>query len=439
MLGNINTNINMADREDVRAVEDRFGAAIRTIFVWGVIIFPWIVVPSLSRDLELPREIFLFGFSGLFFMLYFLYSLKKGQFEWRRTKLNWIMSAWVILLGLIFLYSPNFKIAWQGYPGSMTGGFSEYLAFIVFFLVSVQLFSETAWKKTLQYFLVSLTTVLVFFIVLTVYFQNNNILTLDFARTPSLVTAAGGVTALAFWWVLKRNETIIKGHLLALVLVLFFISSLLDFHLSWWMWVAGAGLIWIFDLVGRLGQYSREKDEKILGMKSTNGGLLAALLRGDNKYLLLIILFALSRSLSPLFLGEQQIQFMPFFSYLVQYPLFGRKVFFYLGLNLIIFCFGLYYFWKLKKNRASVLLVLSGLLCLSAGHLLYYSESVIYYFLNWMLIVYAGLTFLRKAPERDRLYSLKPGSRSKKIFMVLGLIFSVIILGFIIFRVYSLF
>jgi len=437
MLGNINTNINMADREDIRAVSDRFGSAIRTVFVWGVIVFPWIVAPGLSQNLELPREIFLFGFAGLFLVLYFLHSLKRGQFEWRRTKLNWLLGAWAVVLGLIFFYSNNFKIAWEGFPGSMTAGFSEYLAFIAFYLVATQLFSEEAWKSAVQYFLVSLMAVLVFFVVVTVYFQNNNILTLDFARTPSLVTAAGGVAALAFWWVLKRNETIKKGHLLAVVLVLFFISSLLDFHLSWWMWVIGAGLVWVFDLIGRIGQYLRERNDKLIGMQ--NSGLIPMLLHGDNKYLLLIILFALSRSLSPLFLGEQGVWFMPFFSYLVQYPLFGQKVFFYLGLNSIIFLFGLYYFWKLKKNRASVLLVLSGLLALSVGHLLYYTESTIYFFLNWILIVYAGLTFLRKAPELDFLYNLKPGSRGKQIFVALGSIFSVIILGLVIFRVYSLF
>jgi len=434
-----NTNINMADREDVRAVEDRFGTAIRTIFFWGIIVFPWIVAPGFSRDSELPREIFLFGFSGVFFVLYFLYSLKKGEFEWRRIKLNWILGVWVVLLGLLFLYSSNFKIAWEGYPGSMTAGFSEYLAFMVFFLVSTQLFSEQNWKKVMQYFLVSLTAVIVFFVLATVYFRDNNLLTLDFARTPSLVTAAAGVAALAFWWVLKRNETVRKGHMLALVLVLFFVSSLLDFHLSWWMWVAGSGLVWLFDIINHLGRYFREKNERLIGMKPEGRGLAGVLLHGDNKYLLLIILFSLSRCLSPLFMGEQHVQFMPFFSYLVQYPLFGRKVFFYLALNLIVFCFGLYYFWKLKKDRAAVLLVLSGLLSLSAGHLLYYSESMIYFFLNWVLIVYAGLTFLRKAPERDFLYQLKPHSQGKKIFLALGSIFSVIILGFIIFRIYNLF
>jgi hypothetical protein len=432
------TNINMADQEDLRAVEDRFGSVIRTVFIWGVIILPWIVVPGLTQNLELPREVFLFGFSGLFLILYFLYSLKKGEFEWRRTRINWLLGAWVVILGLIFFYSSNFKIGWEGFPGSMTAGFSEYLAFIVFYLVSTQLFSEPVWKSVMQYFLVSLMAVLVFFIVITVYFQSNNILTIDFARTPSLVTAAGGVAALAFWWALKRNETIKRANLLGVVLVLFFISSLLDFHLSWWMWVAGAGLIWVFDMIGRIGQYLRERSERLISMPG-NGGLAPVLLHGDNKYLLLIILFALSRSLSPLFLGEQSVKFIPFFSYLIQYPLFGQKVFFYLGLNLIIFLFGLYYFFKLKKNRSSVLLVLSGLLCLSVGHLLYYTESMIYFFLNWVLIVYAGLTFLRKAPENDFLYNLKPGSQGKQIFIALGSIFSVIIVGLVIFRVYSLF
>lgn len=118
------TNINMADQEDLRAVEDRFGSVIRTVFIWGVIILPWIVVPGLTQNLELPREVFLFGFSGLFLILYFLYSLKKGEFEWRRTRINWLLGAWVVILGLIFFYSSNFKIGWEGFPGSMTAGFS---------------------------------------------------------------------------------------------------------------------------------------------------------------------------------------------------------------------------------------------------------------------------------------------------------------------------
>jgi hypothetical protein len=48
--------------------------------------------------------------------------------------------------------------------------------------------------------------------------------------------------------------------------------------------------------------------------------------------------------------------------------------------------------------------------------------------LNWILIVYSGLTFLRKAPERDFLYSIKEKSSGKKVFVTLGAIFTLVIL-----------
>lgn len=436
---NINTNTNLADKEDIRKVEDRLGPIMRAIFMLGIVIFPWIIVPNFSKSLELPREVFLFSFAGIFFILLFLYSLKKGELEWRRTKLNWIFAVWAIILGLLFLYSNNHQIAWEGFPGSYTGGLSEYLAFIGLYFLAVQFFSESEWKRIIQYFLVSVTTVLVFFILVTVYFQNNNILTINFARTPSLVAAASGVTALALWWILKRTESAKKGHAFVMVLALFFISSLLDFHLSWWMWVGGVATIITLDLFSRTEGYLREKDERTLGMNKERTGIVTLLLHGDNKYLFLIVLFALSRSLSPIFLGDQKLDFMPFFSYLVQYPLLGQKVFFYLILNFIVFCLGLFYFWKLKKERPSIILVLSALVGISVGHLLYYSESAIYFLLNWVIAVYAGLTFLRKAPERDYLYFLKPKSQGKNIFILLGTVFSIIILLFIVLRISSLF
>lgn len=436
---NINTNINLATREGLKNTEDKFGQIIRTIFILGVIIFPWVVSPNFAKATELPREVFLFFFSGLFFVLYFFYSLKKSEFEWRRTKLNWILAVWAVLFGLSFLYSKNYRVAWEGYPGSFTGGLSEHLVFFAFYLLATQLFLESEWKKIIQYFLSSITAVLGFFILAAVYFQNNNLLTVDFARTPSLVAAASGVGALALWWVLKRTETVKKGHTFVLVLALFFISSLLDFHLSWWMWVGGVAIVLLLDLIGRIEIYKKEKETRTLGVNKNNGSLVSLLFHGDSKYLFLIILFALSRSLSPLFLGEHKLILMPYSAFLTEYPLFGQKVIFYLSINLIVFCFGLYYYWRVKKERNAVILVLSGLVSISLGHILYYSESTIFSFLNWMLLVYAGLTFLRKAPEKDYLYFLKAKSQGRKVFFVLGTIFSIIILGFTILRVASLF
>lgn len=436
---NINTNTNFSDKEDLDKVSNFFSRTIRFLFVFGVILFPWILLPNYSKSLELPREIFLMFFSGLFLVLCFFNTFKKGEFEWKRTKLNWIMGVWIISLGLLFLYSKNYKIAWEGYPGSATGGLSEYLSLILLFFLAIQLFSEEEWKKIAGYFTISVASVLVFYMIITVYFQNNNILTLNFARTPSLVAAASGVVALSLWWFLKRTESVRKGWAFLIVLVLFFISSLLDFHLSWWMWTGGVLVIVLLDLVVKTEGYLKEKETRTLGVNKERISLFSTFFQGDSKYLFLIFLFALSRSLSPIFLGTQKIILLPFFDYLVQYPLFGRRVFFYLVINLIIFIFGFYYFWKLKKERSAIVVVLSGLASISIGHLLYFSESTILFFLNWILIVYAGLTFLRKAPEKDYLYFLKSKSKGKRVFVVVGSIFSVIITGLVLLRITSLF
>lgn len=436
---NINTNINMANKDVLKRVDNRFGPILRTIFILGAIIFPWIVIPNLYQSQELPREVFLFIFSGVFVVLFFLHSLKLGEFQWRRTRLNWILAVCTVIFALWFLYAKNLKIAWEGYPGSYTGGLSEHLAFFAFFLLAIQFFYEAEWKKIVEYILMSVTIVIVFFVLLTVYFENNNILTIDFARTPSLVTAAAGVMALSYWWILKKTETRKRSRAFIMVLTLFFVSSLLDFHISWWMWVVGVATTLFLDLFSRTEIYLREKETQTLGINKESNGFISLLFHGDSKYLFLILLFALSRSLSPIFLGEQKIEFLPFYEFLMDYPLLGQKVLFYLFLNSVVFLFGLYYFWKIKKERSSIILVLSGILAISIGHLLYYSESAIYFLLNWVLLVYAGLTFLRITPEKDYLAFLQPKSKARGTFFIVGLIISVIISGLIILRIGSLF
>jgi len=435
----ININTNLANKEFFGKAEDDKNRLVKTFFLVGLLIFPWLMLPEYSGPSEFFREILIFSWTGVAWILVFLQFLKRGEWEWRRTKLNWILGAWVIVLGLIFLYSQNYKVGWEGYPGSLTGGLSEYLAFIAAYFLSVQLYSAAEWRKVIQYFLISITGVLALSLAATVYLKDNSFLTLNFARTPSLIAAAAGLSALALWWMLRKTESSSKGSNLILVLILLFISSLLDFYIGWLIWITGLLLLLLFDLGARMKNYRREKDESRLGLNRESKGFVSLLLREDTKYLFLILLFALSRFLSQSFLKQQKLEFMPFFSYLVKYPLLGQKVFFYLLLNLIVSCFGIYYFWKLKKERPSILLILSCLVGLSIGHLLYYSESAIYFLLNWILIIYSGLTFLRKPPEKDYLYFLKPGSQGKRAFVFIGAVFLVIILGLIILRVKKLF
>jgi len=432
------TNINLANKDNLKKTKDTLGWLTRLLLLLGITLFPWIILPGSSQPTEFYREIFVFFLAGFLLILMFLHFLKRKEFEWRRTKLNWILGVWIIVLALIFLYSRNHKIAWEGYPGSFTAGFSEYLALTAIYFLAVQLSSFAEWKKITQYFLVSVSLVLFFSIAAAVYFQNLGVLSVNFARTPSLVVASSGVTAMALWWVSKRTEAFTKTYVFVLALSLFFISSLLDFYVGWFMWAAGTLVLLLFDLASKTGTYLREKEEIKLGVSRSKGSLLSVFFQGDTKYLFLILFFTLSRFFSQVFLKGQKIEFLPFFSYFVKYPILGQKVFFYSVLNLIVFCFGIYYFFRLKKERTSIVLVVSSLVSVSVGHLFYYSESIIFFLLNWILVIYAGLTFLRKPPERDFFYIMEPGSKGKKVFVIAGTIFLAIIAGLIIIRVASL-
>jgi hypothetical protein len=209
----------------------------------------------------------------------------------------------------------------------------------------------------------------------------------------------------------------VKGRLFLISLLLLFIASLLDFYLAWWMWFAGIFTLLLLDLIVKIEQYLRDKDAGYLNLKgSGRADFLSELFRGDFKYLSLILLFTFSRAVSPVFLGQKELVLMPFLSYLERFPLFGQRVYFYLTLNVLVFLFGLYNFFKAKKDRQPIGIVLSGLVCVSVGHLLYFSESSLLFFLNWLLIVFGGLTFLRKSPEKDFMYLLEAGS-GKKVFV----------------------
>lgn len=429
MLDNANQNQSLGIKPDP------WGKFMRVTAIVSLAVFPWIILPNIVKPLELPRGIFIFLVAGALLIVWFFRSLAKREFEWRRTKLGWIMGFWLLALGFLFLYSGNFQVAWEGYPGSLTGGLSEYLAFIVFYFMAVQVFSEAEWKKNLHLLVNSLVLVLLFFIAATVYFHSNEILTLNFARTPTLVTAAGGILALALWWTTKNNEEIKKSKSFILVLVLFFIASLLDFYVSFWMWIGGAAVVLIFDLISRKENWKQEKETTQLGVSKTRRSLIKLIFHGDAKYLFLILLFALSRTISPIFFGNQKLTIFPFSDFLVQYSLLGQRVAFYLVINFIVFCLGIYYFFRSKKDRAAVVIVLSGLVTISLGHLFYYTESLIFYLINWTLLILAGVTFLRSAPEKDFLYLIKSRSKGEGVIFTVSVAIAVAMIILAIFKI----
>lgn len=425
----MNTNTNLASSAEVKRTEDFYGKLIKTIFLLLVIVFPWVVWPYSNKSLESSRETLIFIVIGFLWILMFVRYIKRRELEWRRVKINWLFYAWAVIIGLVFFYAPDYKTAWQGYAGSLTGGLSEYLALLGFYFLAIQIFNILEWKKIVEIFTSSLTIVLIFYIFMAVYFGSNTILTVNFARTPTLVTAAVGVIALNLWWITKRSEIAKKARSFLLFIILFFISSLLDFHIGWWMWVAGTAVILIFDLASRAGNFVRNQEEAQLGFIKEKKGIMSILFQGDAKYLSLIFFFSLSRATSPLFLGEEKISFMPFFSFLTQYPLLGQKVVYYLALNLLIILLATYYYFRQKKDRPEIILVISGLVSITVAHWLYYSESMIMFFLNWILIVYAGLSFLRYAPERDFLLMFKEKSTGKKVLIGLSALFVILFLA----------
>lgn len=422
-------NTNLAESSVIKKTEDFQGKLIKTILLLLVVVFPWVVWPSSIKPLESSRETLIFIVIGFLWILMFFRYIKRSELEWRRVKINWIFLVWMVVLGLFFLYAPDYKAAWQGYDGSLTGGLSEYLALIAFYFLAIQIFNLLEWRKIVEIFVSSFSFVLIFYLALAIYFGSNTILTINFARTPTLVTAAAGVLALNLWWITKRSEIAKKARTFLLFIILFFISSLLDFHIGWWMWAAGTLVILLFDFISRVQTIVRTQEETQLGFVKEKKGIISLLLQGDAKYLSLILLFSLSRAASPLFLGEEKISIMPFLSFLTQYPILGQKVVYYLALNFIIVLLGIYQYIRLKKDRAEIILVISCLVSFSIAHLLYYSESTILFFLNWIIIVYSGLSFFRKAPERDFLLMFKEKSNGKKVLVTLSVIFTVLILA----------
>lgn len=416
MINHSSSALNLP-KDEVYRNRDPWGGLLRKLTSLFIILFPWMIFPFSTEPLESLREKVLFVSIFFLTILWLLRSLEQKKFEWRKTKINLFLIFSLAGLFLLFLYAPDLKFAWNGYSGSETAGFSEHLAFILFFFLAVQIFDVSAWEKNIRLFLASGLLTLLASLAAAVYFQDNNLLTLNFAKTPTIFTALCGVTAFSFWWLKKKSEPIVKGRLFLISLLLLFIASLLDFYLAWWMWFAGIFTLLLLDLIVKIEQYLRDKDAGYLNLKgSGRADFLSELFRGDFKYLSLILLFTFSRAVSPVFLGQKELVLMPFLSYLERFPLFGQRVYFYLTLNVLVFLFGLYNFFKAKKDRQPIGIVLSGLVCVSVGHLLYFSESSLLFFLNWLLIVFGGLTFLRKSPEKDFMYLLEAGS-GKKVFV----------------------
>ncbi len=418
-------------KNEIYRQRDSWGNLIRKLISLFIVVFPWVIFPFSEGPLEALRGKTLFVSMIFLTVLWLLRSLEQKKFEWRKTRINWLFFSGLAVLFLFFLYAPSLRYAWNGYTGSETGGFSEHLAFVLFFFLAVQLFDVPTWEKNIRFFLASGLLTLLASILAAIFFQDNNLLTLNFAKTPTLFTAFCGVTAFSFWWLKKKSEPLLKGRIFLVSLLLLFIASLLDFYLAWWMWFAGIFTLLILDLIVKIEKYLKDRESSYLNLKgSGRADFLSELFRGDFKYLSLILLFTFSRAVSPVFLGQKELVVMPFSAYLEKFSVFGQRVYFYLILNGIIFLLGLYHFFKLKKERQAIGIVLSGLVCISVGHLLYFSESTLLFFLNWILIIFGGLTFLRKPPERDFMYLLEGGSR-KKVFIFIVSVLTIALTGMV--------
>ena len=402
------------------------------------IAFPWLFF-LYSKPLELLKQSFLLLIVGVMLVVSLVGIIKKGTLEWRRNRFNWVVIFLSFLLGVLFLYSNNHQISWEGYQGSFTSGVSEYVTFFIFYLLGTQFFSKNSWRQNLEMFIFSLSASSIFLVMLA-YFGKSEFITANFARTPSLVVAVCGVTSLALWWTVKVKEKIMDWLNLFSALALLFISSVLDYTLSWWVWAAGTGIIVFFDFLFKHRGELERIDQRQLGIPlPKNGSFLRNITKGKGKYLFFVFLFSFSQATSPLILHTEKVSFMPYYSALLNHPILLDKILFYLVLEFFILVFGIVAFLSGKTEKNLTLAISGSLFGIMTGQLLYYSESTLLYFLIWMLFVFASLTFLRKQKELDYLREFKVSGQGKKAFAIFAIGISIIILVLVFLRGISLF
>lgn len=403
---------------------------IKILFVITAGVLPWLFfVPS--KYAELLKQSFLFLMSSLILGVCLLLVVKRDEMFWRKNFLNGLLSLFLVILLTAFLYSENHTISWSGYQGNFTSGISEYLAFILFFFLGTQFVSKKSWRQNLEIFVFSSSIVFIFLIFLA-YLGKSEFLSANFARTPSLLSAVLGVTAVSFWWLLKSKENVLDWMNLFSLLTLFFVSSILDYSLSWWVWVFGVGTIIFFDFLTKTrDQRVRDQQRQIGASLDKEGTFIRKVVGGKSKYLFFIFLFSFSQAISPIILRTEKISIMPYYETLSNYPILIDKIFFYLLLELFVIIFGVISFLRGKTEKNLSLAIAGSFVGVFVGQIVYYSESTLLYFLIWVLLVLASSSFLRRKKELDFLLKIESpkGKTTLRIFSLLIFLFFLFLAG----------
>ena len=432
-INNVNLAKKGADLEKGEKAEN----LLQGVMIVLVVVIPWLFFLA-ANSLELLKQSFLFSFVALMVGIGFFGLIRRSEIFWKKNFLNGLVLLFLVFQGILFLYSKNHQISWEGYQGSFTSGISEYLAFVLFYFLGVQFFSKVSWKQNLELFLFSISASFIF-LILMAYFGKNEFLSANFSRTPSLIAATCGVTAMAFWWMIRSKEKIMDWINLFSALVLFFVSSVLDYSLSWWVWVVGIGMIILFDFIYKTKEEKARETQRQLNMPLEKGGsFIRKITGGKGKYLFFLFLFSFSQAISPLILRTEKVEIMPYYSILSHYPILLDKILLYLLLEIFVVVFALFVFLRGKTEKSLSLAIAGSLSGIITGQLIYYSESTLLYFLIWAILILASLSFLRRKKELDFLKKIESSQGKTALTVALVAAFVLVVL-LLVLRIKSLF
>jgi len=424
-----------------------------------IVLYPWIFISGILWSEDNLGQIALLSIVGVSLISFFLWILKRGELEWRRTRINILLLVWLAVLSIVFIYADDHIEAWAGGAGSFSGGLIEYVLFIFLFFLAVQFYSPSKWENILKSFTFSLVGALIILPIISSFFYQvsiSNALEIVFLQEGMLFPLAiAGIISLVFF---KTSEK--KKSYAYFILSLFILSFLLliNSFLGILILSLGGGLILLFELLRRIGSMLELREKKKLNMPGSK-----RLVAFRGKAALLILFFFLtgialasyssysggisnagelshdsflsSKSLSHKLEGKyfllgsgSSLKSSSFFMGLLEEQGFLGLIS-YLSLIFIVFYFGIIHLWKSEKNFKPVVICTIGLFALLMTQI-FYSQDSVTRMLMWIIFVFAGLTFIRSNEKEDWLRPIKPG-QGKILFLLGGTILSAIVLAVI--------
>jgi len=451
-MDNIETNLAQTSiKEEIKSFLSKL--IKRTIKVL-VISLPWLYALEIFFPEKFVARDAVFVVVGVLAVLFFFRILKREEIEWKNTKIEFILAAWVIAMGLILVYSSNYLTAWKSEVLSFSGGISEYIAFIFFYYIAVQFFEFQEYKKLLKYFAISLLSVVV--ILLTA----SNFLNIELVLSSFILPVAVSSILLINFFRTSNKYSFIYLILSVLGVVLLI---LLNSYLGLFMFLIGLGIVVLFDLLPKIIQFSSWEKQKVISMSGMDSIKATSIFSGATKYLMIyfVIVFALfssfyskglvigrelkfleNKNILDIFtsgrifvgFGESSYNVNYFLGLLEEQGIFGLGIYLVLIFFFILYLFQ--YFKKKEKNFEAIVISLSLISAILVSQI-FVNGGILLRFLTWMVIILGGITFLRSLAARDYLRVVRAKSFGRYILIAIGVILSAVILGFVAFRIFG--